>query len=323
MKRTLTALSGAALIATFGVALPASADLVTRCIGEGGAVTVPGDLVVPAGESCTLDGTIVQGNVRVAPGADLVGTGVTFEGNVNVQGDAYLDLTDSTVAGNVANREGYGVYLDYSSVNAYNGIGENADTFLSAIGATFSGKVSATSGAFQLESSEASKAVEVSGAYYSDLLDSVVLGSVSMAGAEYGSVVCGSEVDGDSSFADNAYGVQLGAGGPLGECDLGSSVWGGNVDVSGTAGDVQVQDNIIRGDLSGEGNDPAPVASDNRVRGELLGQFAEAPAANTPRFGTTSMRAAQAARAEVDTAREVRVAEAQEAAEAAGPADLG
>lgn len=323
MKRTLAALFGASLVAAFGSALPASADLVTTCVGEGGAVTVPNDLVVPAGQSCTLDGTTIQGNVTVRTGADLVGTGVTIEGNTIVQGDAYLDLTDSSVGGNLANRAGYGVYLDYSSVQRYTGTGDNADTFLSALGTTFVGKVSATSGAFQLEGSQAGRAVEVSNAYYADLIDSVVVGQVSLDGAAYGSLVCGSEIDGDASFTDNAYGVQLGAGGPLGGCDLGSSVWGGNVDVSGTTGDVQVSDNIIRGNLSGEGNDPAPVASDNRVRGELLGQFAEAPAANAPRFGTHSMRTAQAVRAEVDTAREVRVVEAQEAAEAAGPADLG
>src|SRR5690606_15784208 len=84
LRRALAATTLLASGGAIALAAPANADLVTRCVGEGGAVTVPGDLVVPAGKTCWLDGTTVEGNVRVQAGADLIVTGGTLKGSVVV-----------------------------------------------------------------------------------------------------------------------------------------------------------------------------------------------------------------------------------------------
>jgi hypothetical protein len=92
------AFAASALIAAgemMTLAPTAQASLVTRCVGEGGNVTVPGDLVVPAGQSCWLEGTTVQGNVKVRKNADLVADGATFQGRVHAGKNGYVDVTDT------------------------------------------------------------------------------------------------------------------------------------------------------------------------------------------------------------------------------------
>src|SRR5699024_2084291 len=60
-KSTAVVLAAAAMLAgTALTTLPAQADLITRCSGTAGPVTVPGDLVVPRAASCTLTGTVVE-----------------------------------------------------------------------------------------------------------------------------------------------------------------------------------------------------------------------------------------------------------------------
>ncbi len=323
MRRTASVVVGAMLVVGFGALGPAQAALTTHCNGTAGAVTVPGDLVVPAGKACNLDGTTIDGNVRVAAGADLVGSGITVNGNVTVQGDGYLDLTDSEVSGNVNNRGAYGVYLDGSSLNAYSGTEANPDTFLTADGSHFGGRVAVAGGSLLLEGAVVDRVVTVSDAYYADILDTVVQGALTVSGNEYGSMVCGSEVDGHASFTGNSFGVQLGAGGALGVCDQGPSVWGGDLTVSDTAGHVQVSDNIIRGNLAGTGN-ASVSASDNRVRGELQGQFsANAPAARAmARMQQQDTAQAEEARDVVERLRAERAAAAEWQAAKAGPAGL-
>ena len=100
-RRLVVHLATATAVVTAGVlagAAPASADLVTYCIGTGGAVTVPNDLYVPPNESCALTGTIITGNVSVAAGANLVVTGGRVSGNVQVASNGYLDASNSSVS---------------------------------------------------------------------------------------------------------------------------------------------------------------------------------------------------------------------------------
>src|SRR5699024_7658471 len=146
MKKKLTGVViGGMMLAGLGVIAPAQAALTTHCVGEAADVTVPGDLVVPRGESCALSGVTVDGDVRVSPGADLVADGLTVDGRIAVQADAYLDLADSTVSGNVVNRGSFGVYLDNTDLNAYTANANvNPDTFLWTLGTTFSGRIAAT-----------------------------------------------------------------------------------------------------------------------------------------------------------------------------------
>ncbi|MFC4556004.1 hypothetical protein [Georgenia faecalis] len=323
-KRLTSVMIGGLVLAGFGAAGPAQAGLTTHCVGSASGVTVPGDLLVPADQACSLEDIVVTGNVTVARGADLVGDGLTINGNVTVQGDGYLDLGESTVAGNVANRGAFGIYLDGTDVNAYTATANvNPDSFLWTYGATFAGRIASTGGSFLLESSVAQRLVETTDSLYTDVLDSVVGGTLTVTGAEYGATVCGSEVDGHATFAGNGVGVQLGAGGALGECEHGTSVWSGNVTVTGTTGVAEVSGNVIRGNLAGTGNESVS-ASGNRVRGELQGQFAE-----QADQGTMRMRLEAPAAAEADANRDVleqrrtaRLAEAEQLADAAGPADL-
>lgn len=107
------AVGGATLMAA-----PAQADLVTLCSGHGGAITLPTDLAVPAGKSCFLDGTVIQGNVTVRKGANLHILGGEIQGEVTVQQDGYFDASETTVNGRVVNRGSYGTYLEDSTAGA-------------------------------------------------------------------------------------------------------------------------------------------------------------------------------------------------------------
>ena len=115
--------------------------------------------------------------------------------------------------------------------------------------------------------------------------------------------------------------VQLGASGALDNCEQGPSIWGGNVLVSGTTGTVEVSDNIIRGNLNGTGND-AVTASDNRVRGNIEGQFAESGEESLLQMQAEAQTEAQTGRESLEQLRSERLADAEELADAAGPANL-
>lgn len=329
MKKKLTGVVITGMVlAGLGVVAPAQAALTTHCIGEASGVTVPGDLVVPSGESCSLSAITVDGDVRVNAGADLVAEDLTVNGKVVVQNDAYLDLSDSTVSGNVVNRGSFGVYLDNTDLNAYTATASvNPDTFLWTDAATFSGRIAATGGSFLLESSVVERLVQTTDTQYTDIVDTVVEGTLTVTGSEFGAMVCGSEIDGHATFASNGVAVQLGAPGALDDCTAGPSVWGGNVLVSGTTGVAQVADNIIRGNLGGTGNESVE-AGDNRVRGNLEGQFAEQakrPMARMQFEAPAAVEAdsgADAERSALEQLRSERLADAEQLAEAAGPANL-
>src|SRR5438067_480448 len=103
MKRFV--LLGFALLAVVGVlAATASASAAgdTACTGALGAVTVDGNLIVPAGAVCLLTGTHVTGNVTAeqgSPSAVLRIRGATIDGNVQVQQGANSVIGFSTVVG--------------------------------------------------------------------------------------------------------------------------------------------------------------------------------------------------------------------------------
>lgn len=321
MKKTPSLLFAGALAAAALIAAPAAtahAELTTSCVGEAGAVTVPGDLVVPAGESCTLDGTTVEGQVTVRKGANLVVTNGTFKGKVIVQADGYLDLTDSTVEDRISSRGGYGTYVSGSNLAGYTETGAgDLVPFLYAETATVNGSVVAKKGEVYLAGSSAGT-VRATDVVYADVINSTLTGKLEVSNASYGSNVCASEVDRDATFEGNA-GVQLGSGSLFGDCTGGSNYFGGNVTINNSTQGVQVNGNIVRGNLAGEGNDPAPTGADNRVRGTMEGQFANlsAPAksfsaqkAGADHSDKTAQKAAK------------RKAAATSAANAAGDANL-
>lgn len=284
---TVSAVVAASVLA---VAPTAHADLVTHCIGTGGAVTVPNDLYVPAGESCALTGTTITGNVTVAAGGNLVVAGGRVSGEVRVSADGYLDATDTTVDGQVVLAAGgYGIFLS----NAQTGTvtvrpkgSATIDSFLFAEESTVAGNVTVGAGEVRLDrGTQVQRNLSSTGTYYTDLHDSFVDGTLSVLNSATGSVVCGSAVRGKATFAGNLGGVQVGPNGTLDSCASGG-YWGGDVSITSTTGGVTVDDNIINGQLTVTGNDPAAqVAANNRIRGGVTGDQA----------ATTTNRAARVA----------------------------
>lgn len=323
MKKTSIIAACALGLATVGLTATAgNAAFVTRCVGQGGAVTIPGDLVVPAGRTCWLDGTTVMGNVRVAADADLIVLNGTFHGQVNVQRNAYFDASGTTVDGAVVARESFGNLVTESVVGgAVSSISNEADYgFLIVRESSLGAQVRATGASLDLESSGVATNVVALQSDYADIHDTVIEGNLRVEGNPGGSVVCDSEVYGAVNFTGNETAVQLGGergDGGLVDCE-GSNYFGTNVNINGTQGGVWVVDNIIRGNLNGDGNDPAPVGHSNRVRGQSGGQFAD--------MATSSLSMSMRAAAETDRveqhlqAAEERLARAEQRAEAAGSA---
>jgi hypothetical protein len=95
MKR-LVAVVPLALAAALLVSPPAHADD-RRCTGTLAAVSIDGDVIVPAGRSCTLVGTRVDGNVEVRRNATLVARGVRVGGNVQAENHQRVVVRPRTV----------------------------------------------------------------------------------------------------------------------------------------------------------------------------------------------------------------------------------
>jgi hypothetical protein len=319
---TLATVSAALTVVSVLAAAPsASADLVTHCVGTGGAVTVPNDLYVPEGRSCALTGTTITGNVRVAAGANLVVSGGHVRGEVRVAADGYLDATGTMIDGAVVLAPGgYGVFLRHTRsgpVTVQPKGASTIDSFLFVEETTIAGDVAADAGEVRLDrTTQVEGNVGSTGTYYTDVHNSFVDGTLSVRDSATGSVVCGSAVRGIATFAGNLGGVQLGPNGNLDGCASGG-YWGRDVTITSTAGGVTVDDNIIDGRLTTTANNPAArVAANNRVRGGIAGE-------QTP--GAVAAAPTGADRARVDTGgqrAQARRASAVRTAAAAGTARL-
>ncbi|MGK5683662.1 hypothetical protein [Actinoplanes sp. URMC 104] len=319
MRKRSPFLVAAGVLAGLVPAVPAGAALVTHCVGTGGAVTVPNDLYVPAGESCALTGTTVTGNVSVAAGGNLVVTGGRLAGDVRVAGNGYLDASDTTIAGPVVLAAGgYGVFLRDASSGAVTVRAKGTttvDSFLFVEDSTVAGNVTTAAGEVRLDRTSVEGNVSSSGTYYTDVHDAFVDGTLSVLNSATGSVVCGSSVRGKATFAGNLGGVQLGPGGPLDSCASGT-FWGRDVSVTSTTGGVTVDDNIIDGTLTATGNTPAArIAPNNRIRRGVVTDPAPAAAARS------AARSAAPRTDDTTKATERRSAAVREAT-ATGPADL-
>ncbi|MBU2668224.1 hypothetical protein KOI35_32405 [Actinoplanes bogorensis] len=321
MRKKLAVFAAAGLLAGLIPALPATAALVTHCIGTGGAVTVPNDLLVPANESCSLTGTIVTGNITVQAGANLVVSGGKFSGEVRVAGNGYLDASTTTIDGPVILAAGgYGVFLKDASSGAVTVRAKGTttiDSFLFVENSTIAGNVSAQAGEVRLDqNTQVTGSVNSTGSYYTDVHDSFVDGTLSVLNSATGSVICGSSVRGKATFAGNLGGVQLGPNGPLDSCASGG-FFGKDVSVTSTTGGVTVDDNIIDGALTATGNNPAAqIASNNRIRRGVVTDGAAAAAARSAAARPAAPRTDDTAKAEE------RRSDAVQEATAAGPADL-
>ncbi|GIJ66751.1 hypothetical protein [Virgisporangium ochraceum] len=320
----LAALTAVVTASVVGAAAPAAqADLITYCIGTGGAVTVPNDLYVPPGESCALEGTTITGNVQVAAGANLVVNNGTISGEIRVAADGYLDTSGTTVGGQIVLAAGgFGVFLKNGTsgtVTLRPKGNQTIEGFLYVENTSITGNVAVNVGEVRLDANtQVTGNVNSSGAYYTDVHDSFVDGALSVLNNATGSVVCGSAVRGKATFAGNLGGVQLGPNGTLDGCASGS-YYGRDVSISNTSGGVSLDDNIINGQLQLASNNPAAVvAPSNRIRGGVTGDQAPAAAA-AARAGAKS--AADRPTTGDDKAA-ARTSAAKTEAVAAGPAKL-
>jgi hypothetical protein len=288
-RRTASALAMLSAMVTASVmftAQNANADLVMYCVGSGGAVTVPSDLLVPAGESCSLDGTTITGNVRVSAGANLIVKGGTINGEVRVAADGYLDTTDTRVDGQVVLAAGgFGVFLrntDSGRVVVQPKGSATIEGFLFVEqGSKITGNVTSSVGEVRIDDTEVTGSVSTSGAYFTDLHGSFVDGGVSVLNNAAGSVVCGNAVQGVATFAGNQGGVQVGPNGGLDSCASGG-YFARDVSVSNTTGRSSLDDNIVNGKLTLTANNPATeVAANNRIRGGVTGEQASPAAARS------------------------------------------
>jgi hypothetical protein len=244
-------------------------------------VTVPGDLFVPAGESCELTDVTVTGNTTVRADANLILTTSTLGGTLTVQGNGFANLTSSSVAGATRLNSGFGLYTEGGTLGGNLTVAGGG--FAYSTGTAFAGGITSTNGETYLRSTRVARNLSTTGDLLTDLYDSVIGGKVTVADATLGSVVCISEIDGDVAFSGAADGgvLQIGAAAPLAGC--GFDVFAGGLSLTGNHTPATVSDNVVRGALACADNDAAPTGSGNRLRGGGTGQCAElaAPAGST------------------------------------------
>lgn len=116
-KKIMTVL---ALSLTF----PAFADDI-NCVQSIGAKTIDGNIIVPAGRSCTLNGTKVKGNVELRDRAQiLIQNGANVIGNVQTDGAYRVRILNSTINGDV---QLTGISYNQRSLILYSEIGGTVD----------------------------------------------------------------------------------------------------------------------------------------------------------------------------------------------------
>ena len=112
-------------IAALGLAIPAYADSRT-CTGTIGAITIDGDVNVPQGATCRLNGTRVDGNVKVNNNARLFATDVFVGGSVQSDGQRRTEVTGgSKVIGDVQIEQGKSGLVRGSAVNGTISVKQN------------------------------------------------------------------------------------------------------------------------------------------------------------------------------------------------------
>nr|CEL13644.1 hypothetical protein [Kibdelosporangium sp. MJ126-NF4] len=266
------------------MAAPANAGFVTYCEGEGGPVTLPTDLAVAPGKSCTLDRTVITGSVKVGEGANLIVKGGTINGTVDVAANAYFDAKDTRVDGDVTLAPGaFGIYLtntDTAKVTVQPKGSQTVEGFLFVEGTSkVDGNLSSGVGEVKVVNSEVLGNVTTNGSLYTDLTNAFVDGTVSVLNNSEGSVVCGGAVQGKATFAGNRGGVQLGPNGGLDSCASGG-YFARDVNINNTTGKSSVDDTIINGKLELSANNPiTQLATNNRIRGGVVGESTSPAAA--------------------------------------------
>jgi hypothetical protein len=230
------------------LATPALAD--TVCTTSFADTTITGNVIVPNGASCTLNGVLVTGGVQLQPGA------VAFTANsTNINGDLHAQSAAITLT------------------NSSSGI------FYAPAITTVGGQLQLTGGSLFVEGAFVRGDVQANG------LDFVVVGGLWAGGKlviqnttsvspVFGTnFVCGATVGND---------FQLNGDGPAATFTLGASTdlgcpgnaLLGNADVNNNQAAVTINGNILAGNLQCKGNATStpPTGSGNTVGGTESGQ---------------------------------------------------
>jgi hypothetical protein len=87
-----------------------------HCDGTIGSRQVD-EVRVPSGATCTLDGTVVDGNVSIAHGGTLRTRGIDVDGDLEAEGATYVEVrAGSTIGGNLQLQAGGGVVVVDSTI---------------------------------------------------------------------------------------------------------------------------------------------------------------------------------------------------------------
>jgi len=129
-------------------------EVCTDNVGE----VVDGNVIVPDGMECTLEGSRIDGNVLVGIDATLVALGVTVEGNIQAEGARAVIVGDDThVDGNIQIKYGGSVEVLGTTIRGDLQFEENADSLTvseSVVGGNL--QVFKNSGDIALESNQIS-----------------------------------------------------------------------------------------------------------------------------------------------------------------------
>lgn len=306
----------AVTVALVAQASPAAAALTTYCSGTGGAVIVPGDLIVAAGNSCELDGTTITGDVTVRAGANLLTDQATIKGDLVVRADGFAGLERSTVAGDLRAQAAYGVFVTGSDLGGT--VNARRSGFLYSHGTVHAGQVVSNEGATLLESSWISDQVRTNGDEFADLFDTVVVGEVRIAEPVAGVAVCATEIDGTTRITGATGPVGVGADSSGAAC--GSVVFAADVHLNGNTGGVTLADTVVRGRLACADNTPGPVGENVRVRGKATGQCQDLSGPENAAESLATQPSVEDRRTAVTERIEERTGAAEEEALEAGPA---
>lgn len=324
-SRIMALAIAAAFAVSAGVtAAPAHAELITKCEGEGGAVTVPGDLVVPKNRACELNGTTVEGDVRVAPGADLIMNDATIEGKLTIVKDGYADTDSSTVDGaRLVHAFGMMASTTTFADDVVSRPADTSDGFIELDDSTLKGSLRSRSGELVVRGTDITRDLIANGAYSTEVLDSFIDGKSRVNNNKETTVFCGGAVQGSAVFDRNSGNVQLGVTDTPSGCTS-PTYWGKRVRISNTRGNVLVDNVSVNGDLVLRKNaSKARLGHRVVIRGDVIGKYETVDLASAASRSDSSAPPARTHTPQVESKAKERKAQALKKVRKTGTAHLG
>ncbi|MDF2847432.1 MAG: hypothetical protein K0R97_1414 [Oerskovia sp.] len=256
MKWKVSAAAAAAFV-LLAVAAPSAHAAVTNCTTELDDTVVAGDLVVPAGATCVLGGTTVQGSITVGD-------------------DAWLDATEAVIEGDVVATDAYGVLIDGASVggdiSSYTAGSRTG--FLYLYDLRVGGSVATGGVDVEISDTKITGNLTTQAATYVDLLRTSVGGDATLGDSDFGVSVGGAVVGGSLSVTGTSRDALIGANAD-GTADQWGNTVGGDLVLTGNTANLQVAGTTVHGAVRLADNTPAanfgPGNTAGSVEGDLTG----------------------------------------------------